>query len=152
MHAVSLPAPGLLAKLGQPWRMGESVGRHRGFTLLETLVCGFLISCVLLAVAGLFAGSARALRHVSNQAQAGSLATQALERCRALGCSRLNMGTMPLAPTTLDGVEFRGLQEISAQPGTPSQLLKRVRVTVTWKYYNRPQQLVRESWLSAIKS
>ena len=126
--------------------------RNRAFTLLETLVCGFLISCVLLAVAGLFAGSARALRHASNQAQAGSLASQALERARALGCAQLTMGTIPLAPITLDSVEYRGFQETLAQSGTSPQLLKRVRITVNWKYYNRPQQLVRESWLSALKS
>ena len=127
---------------------------RRGVTLVETALCTFLIACVALAVAGLFVGSARALRHSSQRAQAAALVDQAVEQVRANGFGQLNLGIQPLPPVTQDGVTYEGEREILdlTNPATPGHLLKRVRVTVRWKDRKGTNQLVRESWLSALKS
>lgn len=127
---------------------------RRGVTLVETALCIFLIACVALAVAGLFVGSARALRHSSQRAQAAGVVDQAVEQLRAGGFENLTLGVQPVPPVTLDGVTYEGEREILEliDPATPTSLLKRVRVTVRWKVRSGNHQLVRESWLSALKS
>ena len=99
-------------------------------------------------------GSARALRHSSQRAQAAALVDQAVEQVRANGFGQLNLGIQPLPPVTQDGVTYEGEREILdlTNPATPGHLLKRVRVTVRWKDRKGTNQLVRESWLSALKS
>lgn len=126
--------------------------RRRAFSLLETSLACFLIGCILLAAAGLFPGSALALRKSAHQADAGSVAEAALETARAQGFSALTMGSQTLAPRTLQGIVFACQQEVLADGATPVSMLKRVRVTVTWKYQNYDGRLVRESWLSALKT
>lgn len=126
--------------------------KRRGMTLLEMLICGLLISCVVLGVAGLFAGCARAFRHSDNQEQAARMAEEAIEQARATPLAQLQLGQRTLPPQTLDKVDFQGVQEVLPEASTSPLLLKRVRVTVTWTYRSRRQQLVRESWLSALKN
>lgn len=123
---------------------------RRALTLLETLVCGLLISCVVLGVVGLFVGCAQAFRHADQQEMAGRMAEQALEKARVTPFAELVIGRRPLANWTADDIEYQGVQEILAQPA--STKLKRVRVTITWSYRKHAQQLVRESWINAIKS
>jgi len=126
--------------------------RRRGVTLLESLFCTLFVGCVILAVVGLFAGSARALAHCANRARAGALAEEALEKVRATGFAQLSPGSQPIPAVVLEGISYAGTREILNDPTTPSQMLKRVRVTLRWSDRNRPQELVRESWLSALKS
>ncbi len=130
---------------------GHSLKR-RGLTLLEMLVCGLLISCVLLGVAGLFAGSARAMQHQARQQQAALVAEEILEQQRADGFAALQPGGRDFPAVQADQVEYRARLEVLDAPGTSPQLLKRLRVTVTWKIRGHEQQLVRESWLCAIKN
>jgi len=125
---------------------------RRAFTLLEMLVCGFLVSCTLLAVAGLLAGSARAWRQAGLQEQAGQVAQKELEAARSTPFSQLTPGRTVLTPVTLEGTEYRGVREILADPATPVQHLKRVVITVSWTDRSREGHLLRESWISAVKN
>lgn len=122
---------------------------RRALSLLETLICGLLISCVLLGVVGLFVGGTRAIRHAEQQEAAGRVAEQALEKARATPFPDLHLGQTPLPATNQDDVHYRGIQEVFSDPTITN--LKRVRVTVFWRYQNRSLQLVREGWVNAVK-
>ena len=124
----------------------------KGFTLLETSLACFLLGCILLAAAGLFPGSALALRRSACQNDASSVAECALESARAQGFTNLTVGNETLDPRRLQGIEYACLREVLVDPATPVSVLKRVRVTVTWKYQRTDGRLVRESWLSALKT
>jgi len=126
--------------------------KRRGFTLLEMLICGLLISCVILGVVGLFAGCARAYRHSDHQEQAGRLVEETLEQARSQPFSQLRLGRTTLADQTYDEIVYQAEEEVLAEASVSPQFLKRIRVTVYWTYCNHRQQLIRESWLSAIKT
>ena len=126
--------------------------KKRGFSLLEVCVTFFLLGLILLAAAGLFPGSALALRKSDHRCDAGSVAEAALETERAQGFSQLRLGVETLPPRTVEGIVFNCQREVFADPATPASILKGVRVTVTWKFQNYDGHLVRETWLSALKS
>jgi len=123
---------------------------RRGLTILETLICGLLISCVLLGVVGLFVGGARAIRHADQQEAAGRVGEQALEKARVTPFSNLALGQTPLPTANENDVHYSAIQEVFSDPTVTN--LKRVRITVSWKYQNRPLQLVREGWVNAVKT
>ena len=126
--------------------------KSRGFTLLEMLICGLLISCVVLGVVGLFAGCARAYRHSDHQEQAARLAEEVFEQARSLPFPQLRLGRTALPDCSYDGIVFQAEEEVLAEASVSPQLLKRVKVTVHWTFRNQRQQMIRESWLSAIKT
>lgn len=125
--------------------------KRRGLTLLESFVCNLLVACVILTVFGLFVGSSRALQQASQRAQAGDIAQRELEARRAIGFEQLLPGRQAIPAQTLEGITYEGQWEVRASPDHPT-LLKIVRVEVRWTFQNRPQQLVRESWLSALRN
>ncbi len=124
---------------------------RRGFTVLESLVCNLLVACITLAAFGLFVGSSQALHLASQRSQAGDLAHREIEIRRSLGFAQLLPGRVSLPAQTIEGVRYTGECEVAVHPDFPTDL-KTVRVRIEWTVHNRPHQVVRESWLSALRN
>lgn len=124
---------------------------RQGVTLLESFVCSFLLACVILTVVGLFVGSARALKQSSQRAHAGEIASRQIELLRATGFDQITLGTGTIPPVTVDQITYQGEWQVEADPAYPPTVLKKLRVRIRWTSQNRPAELVRENWLSAIR-
>lgn len=125
---------------------------RRGFTLTETIVSFFLVTFAVLAVVNLFPGNLRATRRAELSLQAQSVADEALEQARAGGFSKLTPGTQAPVESVCNGVKYVRVLEVSAVAGQDLANLKSLKVRVSWVFSGRPGQLVREVWVSNVRS
>ncbi|MEW6280461.1 MAG: hypothetical protein AB1758_17675 [Candidatus Eremiobacterota bacterium] len=126
---------------------------RRGLTLMETVVSCFVLALVLIALFNIFPTSMYALKQGENQIVADQMAQSVLEVYRADSFEFLdaNLGTVTLADQKLGGVTFRSDLEIFNPPGTRDDLVKGLRVTVNWTFQGKIRNVVRETWVSAVR-
>ena len=126
--------------------------KARGFSLGEMVFCLALLTLVLGGVLKLLPVSTLAIRRVECSFHAHSLAESALERDRSGGFGNLVIGTAPTVSTTLDNMTYDTVVEVFQVGTNDVKLIKGLRATVQWQYRGKTYQVVRESWMSAVKS
>lgn len=125
---------------------------RRGLTLVESIVSFFLITFVILSLLNLFPGAMMANRRSELSLLAQSRADQVLETARSGGFVNLKLGSGTPEEVTLEGTAFSSRLEVLEVPGHTPDSLKSLRVTVEWKAGGKPQKLVREVWVSNVRS
>lgn len=124
----------------------------RGLSLAEVVFSGLLALLLCLAVMSAFPASVWAVNQSENLLQADQLAQSALDAAQARPFAELEPGEEELAPVTARGQTFEAKLEIFEVPPHRAELLKGLRVTVTWLERNRPRQVVHELWVSGLRS
>lgn len=132
--------------------MSESIKCPRtlaGFSLLETVISGFILSLVIIFIASLFPSSLLAIQTSESRIQADYLASALLEEMR-----HREFDDIVAIP---DGVVTRGRSnlnfhtEVGPVPNSDPRFIKRLRVEVTWTERSKTRQVVRETWVHALR-
>jgi hypothetical protein len=129
--------------------------KKRGHTMMETVLGAFILWFVVLSIALLFQGSIFVMERATCTVQAGNLAEAAIDQVRAGGFRKLTVGSSDLAPTTAEGITYQTHLEIFVVPDEPTASkdnLRGIRATVSWTLRGRAMTLVRESWMSCVRS
>ena len=125
-------------------------GRSSGHTMMETVLGAFILWFVVLSIALLFQGSIFVMERA-----ACTLEEAAIDQVRAAGFRKLVVGSSDLPPTTTEGITYQTHLEIFVQPDEPpasKDNLRGIRATVSWTLRGRNMNLVRESWMSCVRS
>ncbi len=126
---------------------------NRGVSLLETILAGFIISLVTMAVFNIFPTSAMAVKRGEMQLLADAIAERELEQLRVAPFDSLALGPGPaVAPETRYGTTFNTAITISRVPGSDEDVLKRATVVVTWTHSNKNYTSTREAWLVSVET
>lgn len=125
----------------------------RGLTLVETIVATSLLALVLLALLNLLPASLASMRRAEHQLRAEQIAQEHLEKVRELPFEKLALGPFNPAPAveTAGGVRFTPALEIYALPGSDPNLLRRLRVSVTWEFQGRHHQMSQETYRAHVR-
>ncbi|MBN9417256.1 MAG: hypothetical protein J0I12_17555 [Candidatus Eremiobacteraeota bacterium] len=123
--------------------------------MMESILGSFILWFVVLSIALLFQGSIFIMERASCSVQAGTLAEAAIDSLRAKGFKGLTLGTVTLADKTVDGTLYQTAVEVFVLPDEPvlsQNNLRGIRSTVRWTLRGRDMTMVRESWMSCVKS
>ena len=124
----------------------------RGFSLLETILAGFVISLVTMAIFNIFPTSSMAAKRGEMQMLADSIATRELEQLRATDFDALILGPGPVvAPETHYGTTFNAQLRILNEPSSSTDVLKRLQAVVSWNHSNRNYSVTHESWVLSVE-
>jgi Tfp pilus assembly protein PilE len=124
---------------------------NRGFTLAETIMAGFVISLVTMALFNIFPTAVMSGKRAEMQLTADSIAEKHLEEMRASDFKTLVIGSDPvIAPVKSSGTEYSGQVEILKEPSSSETALKIVRVTVNWSHGNQNYSTVHEAWITDV--
>ena len=129
--------------------------RRRGHTMMETVFGAFILWFVVLSIALLFQGSIFVMERASCTVQAGNLAEAAIDGVRCSGFKKLVVGSSDLPPSEAEGITYNTHLEIyipADEPAASKDNLRGIRATVTWQLRGRNMKLVRESWMSCVRS
>lgn len=118
----------------------------RGLSLLETILSTALLAGVMLLLFNLYPAAALAVRRGQDQLVADNLAQTLLDQKRAEGFQQLKIGTETGLPVTENGRIYSSLIEVFDVDGNPD-LLKGVRVIVSWPGFTGSQTSVHEMYL-----
>jgi len=121
----------------------------RGFSLLEVVVSISLVGLIVIFVLTLWPSSIVASQAADEQIEAESLAQSHLEESRAVPFSSLGIGTQQLSSP---GDRYRVFREVFQPPGTDPDQTVGIRITVLWESKTRSREVVREMWLSSVRS
>lgn len=128
--------------------------RHRGATLLETLLSLFLLLLVLLLVFNLYPAAMSSTRLSGQRLQADALADSLLEEQCAVPFGQLVVGP----PRSLDPVPGRGtvfhptLEVFQVnEPGTDPDRIRGLRVMVEWNEDGVRRRLLRQTWRTDVR-
>lgn len=125
----------------------------RGFSLLETILAAFIISLVTMAVFNIFPTSAMAVKRGEMQLVADSIAQREMEQLRVVPFDSLNLGPGPaVAPETIQGTTFTTSISLVAQPPSDPDVLKVVRVEVSWSHSSKNYTATQEAWLVSVEN
>lgn len=123
--------------------------------MMEAVLGAFILWFVVLSIALLFQGSIFVMERASCSVQAGTLAEAAIDQVRAGGFKKLTPGATDLPPVTTEGTTYSTHVEIFIPPDEPlasQDNLRGIRATVSWQLRGRAMKLVRESWMSCVRS
>ncbi len=123
-------------------------------TLMETVVSCFVLCLVMLALFNLFPSSMYALKRGECQILAEQEAQTWVEIYRAESFDSLTPGGAPITlPTrSVNGVVYNPVLSIFTPAGTRADLVKGLRVTVSWTFQSVTRNIQREVWVSKLKS
>lgn len=120
---------------------------RRGFTLIETLLSGVILSVIIVLLFNLFPTSMLSLRRGEHTLKATALARTLLESKRAGPFSALD--TAPaLDPQTGDDGTVYTPSYTSTDEGSR---LRRIRVTVDWLENGAHRNLAKELWVCDLR-
>lgn len=122
---------------------------------MESILGAFILWFVVLSIALLFQGSIFVMERAGCSVQANTLAEAAIDDLRAKGFQRLVLGASDLPAQTFDGTTYQTRVEVFALPDEPAAStdnLRGIRATVRWTLRGRDMTVVRESWMSCVKS
>ncbi|HXE73734.1 MAG TPA: hypothetical protein VNO81_13815 [Candidatus Nitrosotenuis sp.] len=127
--------------------------RGRGLSLAETILAGFVLSILMIAMFDIFPASAVAVRRAELQLQADAIAQKYLETWRSKDFADLATG--PVSPPPEEelykDVVFRPAVEVFTVPGASADYLKGVRVSVSWQYREKTFQITHEAWICNVE-
>lgn len=121
--------------------------RGRGFSTVETIFSAFIVCTVMMAMFNLFPTASIAIRRADLKTTANALAGQCLEEYRAMAFEDVQLGPSLKRFRESRGVQFTLSPEVVKEPGTDPDLLKIVRVGVSWKDGKRDFSVTHEAWL-----
>lgn len=120
---------------------------------METVVSCFVLCLVMMAVFNLFPTSMYALKRGECQILAEQEAQSWIEIYRGDSFDSLPASaTVNLPKRTVNGVEYTPVLSIFTPGGTRADLVKGLRVTVSWTFQSVTRNIQREAWLSKLKS
>lgn len=123
--------------------------RRRGLTLLELIVCLSVVLLLVIFVLNLFPGSLLALRQSEARLEAQRQAELVLDRARLARFDTYAVGTsQTLAPRALNGNEFVPVLQSLAPAGYDSNLVKELRVSVSWDDHGTVRHFAVAAWVS----
>lgn len=123
--------------------------------MMESILGSFILWFVVLSIALLFQGSIFVMERASCSVQANALAEAAIDSLRAKGFKSLTPGSTTLPDKTVDGMVYKTAVEVFVvgdEPTTSRDNLRGIRSTVNWTLRGRDMTMVRESWMSCVKS
>jgi Tfp pilus assembly protein PilV len=120
-------------------------GREGGFTVLEVIVAGFLLTIGLIATAQLAIMATGQVALGRQASDASTLAAQTIEQYRDINFSKLLAGTSVTTPTV--GATTYTVTTVVTN-NDPQTSMTRVRVTVAW---GGSQTYVAETILSTLQ-
>lgn len=139
-----------------------------GATIVETILACFILSAVALAVFEIFPGSMLAMRRASQTIEAGNFAEAGIAKLRSAGYQKLPAsGVVSQIEEKTQGSTYNVTVEVFDPPAaavpsptaspTPSSVtvpctIKGLRATVRWNVRGKDCVLVRESWMSSVKT
>ena len=123
--------------------------RERGFSLMEIVVSLALLGLIVGLVINIFPSSIVASHSASEQMEAENLAQSLIEETRASGFSSLTEITEDMPSPD---PKYQLQREVFVPPGTDAEQTVAVRITVRWESKKRQRELVREIWLSSVRS
>ena len=123
--------------------------RRLGLSLLETVISGFVLTLVIIFVASLFPGSLLAIQTSESLIQADYLASSLVEEIRHQSFD--DMVALPPATVTRGRSELSYTTEVGPVPNSDPRFLKKVRVVVTWTERSKSREVVRETWVHALR-
>ena len=117
-------------------------------SLAETILASCILGLVVLAIFNLLPGSLLAMRQAEHQIRAQQLAQELLEKTRERPFEELLVGRPTPQPLPEDaaGVTFTPALEIYQIPATDPDLIKRIRVTVDWRFRGMTRQVSQETY------
>ena len=122
----------------------------RGFTLLETIFASVLFAFIVLFILNLYPGSIVAIRRGESQIVADNYAQTILEDLRSRTFANVTTATASYQKLVYANTEYDPLVDIhyhSDVASVPEEFLKIARVTVSWKFQNRTNQVVHTMYL-----
>ena len=123
--------------------------RQTAFSLMEIVVSLAILGLVIALVLNVFPSSVMASYSASEQMEAENLAQSFIEETRATGFSSLTVGTSILISPS---PRFQVQREIFVPTGADADQTIGVRVTITWESKKKQRELIREIWLSSVRS
>lgn len=121
---------------------------QRGLSLLETIFAFVLVGFSVIFVFQLLPSSVVAVRRGEEQLQAENLARTFVEEARSAPFQTLSLGSTALTAPEPFSVE----REIYSVSGADPAHLLGIRVRVQWSARGRSYELVREVWVSHVRS
>lgn len=116
---------------------------------MEIVVSLAILGLIVGLVLNIFPGSIIATRSAGEQIDAENLAQSFIEESRSVAFSSLSPGTTNMASPD---PRFQVERVIFVPPGADADQTLGVRVTVRWESKNKQRELVREMWLSSVRS
>ena len=116
---------------------------------MEIVVSLAILGLVVGLVINVFPSSIVASHSASRQIEAESLAQSFIEETRASGFSSLTVGTVALPSPS---PAFQISREIFVPSGADADQTLGLRISVTWEGKKKQNTLVREIWLSSVRS
>lgn len=116
---------------------------------MEVVVSLALLGLVIALVINIFPSSIVASHSASEQLEAENLAQSFIEEARAEAFSSLTVGTLSLS---LPDAKFQVQRDIFIPAGADADQTIGLRITVSWESKKRQRELIREIWLSSVRS
>lgn len=123
----------------------------RAFSLAEVIFSSVLALLLCLAVLSAFPTSLWAVTQSENIIQADQLAQSTLDQAQARPFSQLTPGAEPPLQVMVGAQVFERTLEVFQVPDSRPELLKGLRVTVSWEERGGRRQAVHELWISGLR-
>ncbi len=124
----------------------------KGVSLLELVLSIFILGLVVIFLFNLYPTSILAVRQAEQQLLANTLARSLIAERQARSYDALVVGDhQQLAPITREGVVFHPVLEVYPIAGKDPNLVKRLRVTLTWGDPADPKEVSHETLVSGLQ-
>lgn len=117
---------------------------------MEMIVGLFLLSLLMLVIFNLFPTSLFAVSHSEIKGKADHLAQTYLNRERARPFDELQLGER-VESVKVDGIDMTTTIIISQVPGSDENLLKSLKVRVSWQGRSGAKERIHEVWRSRVR-
>lgn len=125
---------------------------RRGLSLMEIIVSMFVLGMVMIALFNLYPTSVLAVRRAEQQILANSVARSIVDRSLAGPYSALEVDTTTDLPAEVrEGTTFTPTVAVFDVPGQDVNLIKRLRVTVTWEERGVQKEVVHEVLVTSLR-
>lgn len=123
--------------------------KRHGLTLLELIVCLSVVLVLVIFVLNLFPGSLLALRQSEARLEAQRQAELVLDRARLARFDSYAVGSSQTLPArALNGNQFLPVLQSVALAGYDSNLVKELRVSVSWDDHGTTRRFWVSAWIS----
>jgi hypothetical protein len=126
--------------------------RGRGLSLLETVFASGLLAGVVFFLLNLYPASALAVRRTQDHMQADQIAQTIISQQQAMPFSKVVTPASQMDEVVYGNTHYKPVLEVFTVPGTDPNVLKRVRVTITWEWVRGTQTSVQEIYLAKLEN
>lgn len=126
--------------------------RRRGLSLLETVFASGLLAGVVFLLFNLYPASALAVRRTQDHMQADQIAQTIISQQQAMPFSKVVTPATAMDEVVYGNTHYKPQLEVFTVAGTDANVLKRVRVTISWEWVRGPQSVVQEIYLAKLEN